>query len=452
MENLLNKIVKFTEYITDSHDFRRSEALDVLDLINNSDRNLNVYQGILAVHYFSKFNELPSSNLDKFKTDENFLKCLSFLKGDALPPPEEVGGIFLDMLKIPDSNEEYRDILMGCFYGSLWSFINSPENFERAIEYGIAIIKSAFSLDNFNVQQKLNLDKNKVKVVSMAGSGKKEIKLLNISSMAAIITAATGKKIGENIVVEKTVSRATSSITGSSDIFELVGVNLNLPIDKMVNISLKTKLGIFDINMIVPRLNHVYDGRLHDIQVFAGLVGGAAIVNPVDADLINYGLTRGSTRLCLAILSKLNLSKNILVLQGKDPYGTPMIDQISIAANTEIAQIIKNKITVKEIAPKDFGFDFSPFKYIETTQNQEENLNEFIKILIGRGNEKLKQAVAMEVALNLFGLEVVDDLKTGAELSLETINSGIGIKLLEDLVVYSGGDVQKFNSLVNTYM
>jgi len=449
MENLLNKIVKFTEYITDGQDFRRSEALDVLDLINNSDRNLNVYQGILAIHYFSKFNELPSSNLDKLKTDKNFLKCLSFLKGDVLPPLEEVGGIFLDMLKIPDSNEEYRDILMGCFYGSLWAFMNSPENFEIAIEYGLAIIKSAFSLDNFNVQQKLNLDKNKVKVVSMAGSGKKEIKLLNISSMAAIITSATGKKIGENIIVEKTVSRTTSGITGSSDIFELLGANLNLPIDRMANISLKTKLGIFDINTIVPRLNQVYDGRLYDVQVFAGLVGGAAIVNPVDTNLINYGLTRGSTKLCLAILSKLYPSKNIIVLQGKDPYGTPVIDQISIAANTEITQIIKNKVTIKEIVPKDFGFDFNPFKYIETAQNPRENLNEFIKILIGRGSEEFKQAVAMEVALNLFGLEVIDNLKMGADLALETINAGAGIKVLEDLVVYSGGNMQKFNSLAN---
>lgn len=452
MENLINRVIKFTEHITDGKDFKKSEILDVLNLIDGSDRNLNVYRGILALFYFAKFNGFPDRSLEKLKTDENFIKCLSFLKGDISPPPEEVGGVFLNILKISSSNGKYRDILMGCFYGSLWSFMNSSENFEKAIEYGIAIVKSAFSLDNFDIQRKLNFDKNKVKVISLAGSGKKEIKLLNISSMAAIITAATGKKIGENIVVEKTVSRATSSITGSSDIFELVGVNLDLPIDKMAEISLTAKLGIFDINAIVPRLNYVYDGRLHDVQVFAGLVGGAAIVNPVDANLINYGLTRGSTKLCLAILSRLYPHKNILVLQGKDPYGTPVIDQISIAANTEIAQLIKNRITVKEIATKDFGFGFKSFKYIRTTQNQRENLNEFIKILIGRGNEELKQVVAMEVSLNLLGLEVVDNLKTGAELALETINSGIGIKVLEGLVVYSGGDVQRFNGLINTYM
>jgi len=422
----------------------------ILNLINSSDRNLNIYKGILAVHYFSKFGEFPDNSFEKFKTDENFLKCLSFLKGKIFTSTE-VGNIFLNILKIPDNNGRHRDILMGCFYGSLWLFMNSTENFERAIECGIAIIKSAFNLDNFDIQRKLNFDKNKVKVISMAGSGKKEIKLLNISSMAAIITAATGKKIGENIVVEKTVSRATSSVTGSSDVFELVGVNLNIPIDKMADISLITKLGVFDINTIVPRLNHIYDNRLHNIQVFAGLVGGSAIVNPINVDLINYGLTSGSTKLCLAILSRLYPDKKHLVLQGKNSHGTSVIDQISISGNTEIAQTIKNQITIQEITPLDFGFDFKSFKYIVTTQNQNENLKRFIMILVGNGNQELKQAVAMEVALNLSGLGIINDLKKGADLALETINSGAGIKVLEDLVVYSGGDKGKFNSLVNKF-
>jgi anthranilate phosphoribosyltransferase len=69
--------------------------------------------------------------------------------------------------------------------------------------------------------------------------------------------------------------------------------------------------------------------------------------------------------------------------------------------------------------------------------------------LAGRGDKNLEQAVAMEVSLNLCGLGIINDLKAGANLALETINGGVGIKVLEDLVVYSGGDIQKFNSLVN---
>ena len=448
MDNkVVNKIVKFTENIVSGKNFSENEILLTLKLAEQSACNLGVYKGILIIYYFFKFRDLPDKKFERLKTDESFTKCISLLDGDVLSPLE-VGGVLFNILTIPDNDGEYRDILTGCFYGALWPFMNNPQNFDVAVDYGIEIIKSAFSLDNFNIEKKLSFAKNKAKVISLAGSGKKEIKLLNISSMAAIITAAVGKAIGENIVVEKTISRATSSVTGSSDIFEFLGVNLDMSIHKMADISLRTRLGVFDINAIVPKLNHVYDGRLYNIQIFAGLVGGAAIVNPVDVDLINYGLTRGSAKLCLAILSKLYPGKNILVLQGKDPIGKSVIDQVSVAADTEIAQMIQGQDNFSKVTPKNFGFDFKPFKYIETTQNSKENLKEFIKLLAGQGNKELKQAVAMEVALNLFGFEVVDDFKKGADLALETINSGIGIRVLEDLVVYSNGNKSKFNNIL----
>jgi anthranilate phosphoribosyltransferase len=452
MDNkVTNKIVKFTENIVSGRNFGENEIFATLNLAEKSDHNLDVYKGILVLYYFSKFRDFPHKKFERLKTNENFIKCISLLDGDVLSPPE-IGGVFLNILTIPDSNSEYRDILTGCFYGALWSFMNNPQNFDIAVDYGIAIIESAFSLDNFDIKKKLNIGKNKAKVISLAGSGKKEIKLLNISSMAAIITAAVGKAIGENIVVEKTISRATSSITGSSDIFEFLGVNLDMPIHKMADISLRTRLGVFDINAIVPKLNHVYDGRLYNVQVFAGLVGGAAIVNPIDVDLINYGLTRGSTKLCLAILSKLYPNKNILVLQGKNPMGEPVIDQVSVAADTEVAQMIRGQNNFSKIKPSDFGFDYRPFKYIGTAQNSKENLKEFIKLLVGQGNKDLEQAVAMEVSLNLYGLGIINNMKTGAKLALQTILSGEGIKVVEDLVSFSNGNMQRLNNLLSTYL
>lgn len=449
MKKTINKIVKFTEHISNGENFKEQEILYVLNLINNSSCNLDVYRGILAVYYFLKFNRVPDKSFKKLEKDENFLKCYSFLKGNLLLSSSDVGELFLNILKIPDSNKKQRDVLMGCFYGAFWSFMNNPENFEKAIEHGVAITKSAFSLDNFDVQQKINFNKDNLKVVGLAGSGKKEIKLLNISSMVAIITAAVGKEIGENIVVEKTVSGSTSGITGSGDIFELVGVNLNLPLSKMANISLETKLGVFDINKIVPRLNCVYDGRLYNVQVFAGLVGGAAAVNPVDVDLVNYGLTRGYAELCSAVLSRLYPGRDIIVLQGKNPKNIPVIDQVSISAKTRIVQIAENQINIKEISPEDFGFNLNSFKYIETAQSFKKNTSEFIKILTGRGRKELKHVVAMEVALNLLGLRVVNNLEEGVDLALRTISNGNGIKILEDLIIHSGGNMSKFNTLAN---
>ena len=450
MDNkVVDKIVKFTENIVSGKNFSENEILLTLKLAEQSACNLGVYKGILIIYYFFKFRDLPDKKFERLKTDESFPKYISLVNGDVLLP-SEVGNVFLNILTIPDSDGEYRDILAGCFYGALWSFMNNPQNFDTAVDYGIAIIESAFSLDNFDIKKKLNIGKNKAKVISLSGSGKKKIKLLNISSMAAIITAAVGKTIGENIVVEKTISRATSSVTGSSDIFEFLGVNLDTPIHEMANISLKTGLGVFDINAIVPKLNHVYDGRLYNVQVFAGLVGGAAIVNPIDVDLINYGLTRGSTKLCLAILSKLYPNKNILVLQGKNPADEPVIDQVSVAADTKIAQRIRGQNNFSKVTPLVFGLGYTPFKYIETTQNPKENLKEFIKLLAGWGEKNLEQAVAMEVSLNLYGLGIIDDLKTGANLALHAIHSGKGVEVVKNLVSFSKGNMQRLNSLLST--
>ncbi|HRY76931.1 MAG TPA: hypothetical protein P5524_02105 [Candidatus Paceibacterota bacterium] len=452
MDNkIINKVVRFTERITSGESVSKSDILKISRLVDQSDNNLNVYKGILGVYYFSRFGSYPDKKFKELVTDERFLKCISLIGGDVLRP-HEMGGVFLNILTIPDSNREHRDILMGCFYGALWPFMNNPQNFETAVNYGIEMAKSAFSLDNFDIQKKLGFGKNKAKVISLAGSGKKEIKMLNISSMAAVVTAAVGKAIRENIVVEKTMARATSSVTGSSDIFEYLGVNLDVSVREMADISLKTKLGVFDINRLVPRLNYVYDGRLYDVQVFAGLVGGAAIVNPVEVNLINYGLTRGSTKLCLAILNKLYPDKNIVVLRGEDEEGKPVMDQISIAADTEIALRYKSENSFFNVTPKDFGFNSASLKCIETTQTSKENLEGFIRLLTGHGNKNLEFVVAMEVSLNLYGLGIIDDLKMGASLALEAIHSGEGIKVVENLVSCSRGNLQRFGNLLKTYL
>lgn len=449
MDKNIKKIVNITEKLQEGKNFKKSKLVKIFELSNNL--NLNVYKGILLLYYFAKFKEFPNHRLRNLVKNNIFQNCLFFLEGNYFSPPE-VGNIFKDILLIPDKYSEVRDILMGCFYGAFWSFMNNPKNFKMAVEYGLAIVNSAFSLDNFNIYEKIKIG-NMSKVINLGGSGKKEVKLLNISSMSAIITAAVCKAINKDLIVTKTVSAATSSVTGSQDIFELLGVNLNLSIEKMVDVACSTKLGIFKINQIVPKLNRVYDGKLYNVQVFAGLVGGASIVNPVDADLINYGLTRGSTKLCLAILSKLYPHKKIMIIQGKDRYKRSIIDQFSIVSNTEIAYNIKTRLFVREVSLQTLGFNYKPFSFknIKTKKSKMENLKKFIQLLLGKGHKDLKLAVAMECALNLYGLKLVHDLKHGVKLAFECINSGEGIKILEDLVKNTKGDIYLFNRLIKNF-
>jgi hypothetical protein len=56
----------------------------------------------------------------------------------------------------------------------------------------------------------------------------------------------------------------------------------------------------------------------------------------------------------------------------------------------------------------------------------------------------------MEVALNLYGLGIVKDLKTGARLALEVINAGKGIDILKNLIIYTQGNIDQFYKILET--
>lgn len=448
MKNVdFQSVIKFSEQIFTDNNISEKDILDVSQKINSIEQNLSIYKGILSIFYFFKFKKTLYSDLDFLVTNKIFLKCKSFLDGYRMKPAD-VGDLFLNILKT-QTNSYHRDVLLGCFFGSLWSFMNDPKSTDISSYYGVEIAKTAFSIDRFDIYNKIKIKDKDIRVVSMAGSGKKDVKLLNISTMASVITAVLCKKFGYNIVLAKTIARATSSISGSADVFEILGVNLNLSKEKMVDIMLKTGLGVFNINNIVPELNSIYDGKLHNVQVFAGLVGGAAIVNPINADLISYGLTRGSTKTCLEILSKIYPEKNIIVLQGENLKKESVVDQMSIDGNTQICRRINGINKCMVLTPADFGFKSLSIQYLKTGHSKEENLKKFVNFLKGYGSKELEQIVSMEVSVNLFGLEIINEFKKGADMAVEIIRSGCGIKLLEDMVISSDGDLEKFNRLVN---
>ena len=449
---IIEHTISLTEELSDNVDVDKNRILGALKLINlNQSLNLNVYKGYLLLYYYNKYKKIPENESYLNLIQNNiFEKCINILNGVYFDP-QEIKKLYTIILTIPDSQTYLRDILIGTFLASLWSFMNDPENLDLAIEYGLAITKAAFEFDEFNyISNKIKINSKNAIIINPCGSGKKrkEFKLLNISSMGAVVTATVGIEINKNIIVAKTASRGVSSVTGSSDIFSFLGVNLNISNSEMAKVATEIKLGVFNINNTVPKLNHIYDNRIYNVQVFAGLIGGAAIVCPVDVDFINYGLTRGSNEVCLGILKKLYPNKNILITTGKDKKNSQTVDQISMIGDTDIAGFINKKTLCYKIIPKDLGFEYGDIKDIKTKNTQRGNAQEFIKLLLGKSNSTLEFLIAMETAVNLYGAGITKNLKIGVKLALKTIKSGKGIKVLEKLINLSRGDIKKLKNLI----
>lgn len=105
----------------------------------------------------------------------------------------------------------------------------------RDSEMIIKLLNKSFEKDSFKPFHYI-ISPKKTPVISLAGSGKKGIKTINVSTTSAIIAVS----LGANIL--KSCSSATSSLTGSFDLMELLGINTNLTIEDTIQLLDKTRI------------------------------------------------------------------------------------------------------------------------------------------------------------------------------------------------------------------
>lgn len=396
-------------------------------------------------YHLSKYNVIDFDKIPK-KYIIKIKKYLKILKWNNL---ENIPNHFYEILILSDRNDKYRDFLFWWLSFVLWEYMNHNKNINNSVKIWLELIKKAFSLDNFNYKKKLSYAKNNdEKIICISWSWKKDskYKLLNISSMSAVITAWFWLRYWKNIIVSKVGSKSTSSVSWSEDIFSFLWVNLlSHSNDEMLQISKKSKLWVYSIWNIVPKLNHVYDNRLYNVNVFAWLVWWPAIVNPVEWDLIYYWLTSWNWEITSNILQKI-YKKNILVINWENKNWKQVIDQFSLDWNSNIDWFINNKSVKLKLSPNDFWIDLSNYDWVCSSDNLKDNAKIFLDLISWKSSENLKNIVAMETTMQLFWLWIIEDIKYWFSLVKETINSWIWIKVLENLILLSWWNLKEIKS------
>lgn len=100
------------------------------------------------------------------------------------------------------------------------------------------MLDKSFEKDNFKPFQ-IDIPKKSTPIISISGSGKKGIKTINVSTTSSIIATS----LGANII--KPCSTSTSSLTGSFDLLEMLGINTNLSVDDTKMLLDKTRIWSF---------------------------------------------------------------------------------------------------------------------------------------------------------------------------------------------------------------
>ena len=262
--------------------------------------------------------------------------------------------------------------------------------------------------------------------IDTAGTGSSRAKTFNISTAAAFVIAGAG------LPVAKHGNRAASSKSGSADLLTALGVNVSaIP---LVSENALNEIGI--CFMFAP-LYHGATARVAGVRRQLGihttfnLLG--PLSNPASAPRQIIGVWRRDLVEKLAeVLAALDTECSWVV------HGEDGLDEITLAGKTHVAEATNGEVRTFEIAPENFGFETRALDHLRGGDT-DANAAIVSAVLNGTRRDEARDLVIMNAAAALFLGEVAVDLREGAKIAAEAIDSGEARRKLELLIEATSG-------------
>ena len=331
-------------------------------------------------------------------------------------------------------SDEVTDMQQGAFLAALTAKGETKEEVAGSWE-------AIYDLDT----TKVDLE-SEIKTVDNSGTGMDTFKTFNISTAASVIAAAGG------IPMARHGARAITSVCGTVDMAEALGVDVECTADLVVK-SIKTAgLGLF--NGMSPHIHPMALGRILSQIYFGSTLNiAASLANPALPSIGVRGVYSKEIILPVANVMKEIGYKSAIVLHGSIDESDKGMDEASVCGITHCAQISeKDGINEFTIDPKKLGLsiknskDLSPEKDIKTESKR------FAALLNNRGNNARKNAALLNAGLIFLAADRATNLEDGIEQAAGILESGKAFQTLEKWVEAQNTDpktgLKKLHSLV----
>lgn len=262
-------------------------------------------------------------------------------------------------------------------------------------------------------------------VVDTCGTGGDNSASVNISTAAAFITAGAGP------TVAKHGNRAMSSHCGSADVLEALGVKIDLGAEAVAECLKTVGIGFMFAPIFHPAMKHAAVPRREiGIRTVFNILG--PLTNPARAEFQVIGAPSPELGNKIALVLHRLGTKHSLVVHGTDG-----MDEITITGKSLVWEVDKNGVLpTYEVSPQYFGFkEASPTEIQGGTP--ENNARMLHQVLAGEDRGPKRAVSIMNAAAALVAGNRAADLKEGARLAAEAIDSGRALAKLDELVKLS---------------
>ena len=258
-------------------------------------------------------------------------------------------------------------------------------------------------------------------VVDTCGTGGDNSSTFNISTAAALVAAGAGLKVAKH------GNRAMTSHCGSADVLEALGVKIDLGAEAVAECLETVGIGFMFAPIFHPAMKYAAAPRREiGIRTVFNILG--PLTNPARAESQVIGVPSVDIGNKIALVLHRLGTKHSLVVHGIDG-----VDEISISGRSLVWEADEQGVSPPyEISPLDFGFKEASRAEIRGGE-PEENAKMLRRILGGEKGPR-RDIVVMNAAAALLAGNQAPDLKQGARLAQEAIDSRRALDKLDRLV------------------
>lgn len=265
-------------------------------------------------------------------------------------------------------------------------------------------------------------------LLDTCGTGGDKSGTFNISTTVAFVAAGAG------VPVAKHGNRAATSKSGSADVLESLGVNLNLTPEQVGECVDRVGIGFLFARTLHPAMKHVAVPRRElRVRTIFNILG--PLTNPAGAQRQLMGVfSPDLTDLLANVLGRLG-AVSAMVVNG---YGG--LDELTTTGPNKVSHYLDGKVQSYELDPKALGFDSAS---IADLYGGEPSYNaEILRgILAGTVRGAKRDVVLLNAGAALFVAGKANDIQGGIKLADQVLSDGAALNKLDELVKVSQGFV-----------
>jgi anthranilate phosphoribosyltransferase len=248
------------------------------------------------------------------------------------------------------------------------------------------------------------------RMVDTCGTGGDESGTFNISTAAALVAAAAGAHVAKH------GNRGASSRSGSADVLEALGVCIDVPLTRMGRAIREVGIGFLFAPAAHAATRHAVPARKQiGVRTVFNLLG--PLTNPAGAQAQVLGVfSADALDLVAATLAELGVERAFVV------HGAGGLDEISLAGETQVAEVNRGKVRRYSIAPEDFGVARAPLEAIRGG-TPAENAAMIRAIFAGESGAR-RDIVVINAAAALVAAGIAPSLIDAARLAGAALSSG----------------------------